>query len=64
MPKIKSHKAVTKRFRTTGSGLLVGRKMSVAHRARFKSKRAKQNAGNTLVVSNGHAKKLRKVVGK
>lgn len=64
MPKIKSHKSADKRFRTTGTGLLVGRKMSVAHRARFKSKRAKQNAGNMLVVSNGLAKKLRKVVGK
>lgn len=64
MPKIKSHKSAAKRFKTTGSGLLVGRKMSVAHRARFKSKRAKQNAGNTLVVAKGHAKKLRKVVGK
>lgn len=62
MPKIKSHKSIVKRFRTTGSGQLTGRKMSVAHRARFKSKRAKKIAGNTLLVIPALAKKLRKVI--
>ncbi len=62
MPKIKSHKTTTKRFRISGSGALVGRKMSVAHRARFKSKRSKRQKALTNTVEKSVAKKLRQVL--
>ncbi|MEX0594805.1 MAG: bL35 family ribosomal protein [Patescibacteria group bacterium] len=59
MPKIKTHKTTAKRFKVSGSNRLVGRKMSVAHRARFKSKRAKRQKGLTVVVETAVAKKLK-----
>ena len=62
MPKIKSHKTTTKRFRISGSGRLVGRKMSVAHRARFKSKRSKRQTALTNIVEKSIAKKLKQVL--
>jgi large subunit ribosomal protein L35 len=40
--KIKSHKATTKRFRLTGSGLLVRTKGGKSHLRRRTSKRAKR----------------------
>ena len=61
MPKIKTHKSLTKRIKPSGSGKLIARHMSVAHRARFKSKRAKQNKAGNFVVAKGAASKLRKM---
>ena len=57
MPKLKTHKASFKRMvRLSANGKLVMRKMSVAHRARFKSKRAKQfnqiYAGGDIMIKN------------
>jgi large subunit ribosomal protein L35 len=62
MPKLKTHKTTAKRFKVSGSGRLVGRKMSVAHRARFKSKRAKRQTGLTNIVEKAVAKKLKTVL--
>lgn len=65
MPKLKTHKSSQKRVvRVSGTGKLVLRKMSVAHRARFKSKRAKQNAGHNQVIVGTAAKKLIKLISK
>lgn len=62
MPKLKSHKASRKRIvRITATGKIMMRKMSVAHRARFKSKRAKQNSANNLEVTHATAKKLAQI---
>ena len=62
MPKIKIHKTTAKRFKLSGARHLVGRKMSVAHRARFKSKRAKRQTGLTITVEKTIAKKLRSIL--
>lgn len=62
MPKIKTHKTTAKRFKLSGARRLVGRKMSVAHRARFKSKRAKRQTSLTVIVEKNIAKKLRRVL--
>ena len=62
MPKIKTAKSVLKRIERTGSGALRVRKMSVAHRALFKSKRALQAVGKKYTLSNGIAKKIKKIV--
>jgi len=65
MPKLKTHKSSQKRIvRVSGTGKLVVRKMSVAHRARFKSKRAKQNSTHTQVIIGGAAKKLIKLISR
>ncbi len=64
MPKVKTHKSLTKRIKKTGSNKLIARHMSVAHRARFKSKRSKQNSLQNMIISAGVTKKLRKVVVK
>ncbi len=62
MPKLKTHKSSFKRMvRLSSNGKLVMRKMSVAHRARFKSKRAKQLSTQNIVVVGRTAKKLQKI---
>mgnify|MGYP001610667017 CR=1 FL=1 len=62
MPKLKTHKASFKRIvRLSGTGKLMMRKMSVAHRARFKSKRAKQLSTQNIAVTGKTAKKLIKM---
>lgn len=60
--KLKSHKSLLKRVEKTGSGKLRARKMSIAHRARFKSKRAKGEVDQKLVLSAGHHRKLKKII--
>lgn len=63
MPKLKSHKSLLKRVERTGTGQLRARKMSIAHRARFKSKRAKGMVDDKLILSAGIQKKLKKIIG-
>jgi len=59
MPKLKTHKSSFKRVaRLSGTGKLMMRKMSVAHRARFKSKRAKQLSTQNFVSTGLIAKKI------
>jgi large subunit ribosomal protein L35 len=41
MPKIKTHKSTSKRFRVTGSGKLMRTRLGKSHLRRKKSKRAK-----------------------
>lgn len=63
MPKQKTHKSLLKRVELTAQGKLRARKMSVAHRARFKSKRALNAVGHKQVLASGFAKKLKKTLG-
>ena len=63
MPKLKTKKSIKKRLRTSGSGLLLARHMSITHRARFKSKRAKRTSTKKVTILPAIAKKLRKVLG-
>lgn len=62
MPKIKTHKSTVKRIRVSGSGKLILRKMSITHRSRFKSKRAKANSTKVFAMIPEMAKKIRKVL--
>jgi len=48
--KLKTHKATSKRFRTTGSGLLVRSKGGKSHLRRKRSARAKGMLDQTVVV--------------
>jgi large subunit ribosomal protein L35 len=54
MPKIKTHKSTSKRFRRTkgGKGSLVRTKLGKSHLRRKKSKRSKRLFDKTLVVSS------------
>jgi ribosomal protein L35 len=63
MPKIKSHKSIIKRFRVSGGRLVIGRRLTIPHRARFKSKRARKLAGSAIVLGKTVTKKLQKVIG-
>lgn len=62
MPKIKSHKSLQKRIELTSTGKLRARKMSVAHRARFKSKRALNAVGHKQELAPGFFKKIKKII--
>ena len=63
MPKVKTNKSAVKRVaRVSGTGKVVMRKMSVAHRARFKSKRAKQLSTQKQVIGGGMAKKMKELI--
>lgn len=62
MPKIKTRKSIVKRFRLTGAGKLVAQKMTAQHRARFKSTRAKRQAGSSLTIKGKRNKKLARVI--
>jgi len=62
MPKIKTRKSIIKRLRLTGAGKLVAQKMTAQHRARFKSTRAKRQAGSAIVIKGRVGKKLARVI--
>ncbi len=50
--KLKTHKATAKRFKVTGTGLLLRSKGGKSHLRRRKSKRNKRMLAKMLVVSN------------
>ena len=63
MPKLKTHKGVAARFRTTGTGKIVRMKGHRSHLRRKKANRTKRLFGKTIPVSNSDAKMLRRVLG-
>ena len=57
MPKIKTHKATSKRFKYTGSGKLVRTKIGKSHLRRRASKRVKVLFDSMLEVQDSGTKK-------
>ena len=57
MPKIKTHKATSKRFKYTGSGKLMRTKIGKSHLRRRKSKRVKVLFDSMLEVQDSGTKK-------
>ena len=55
--KLKTHKATAKRFRVTGTGLVVRTKGGKSHLRRRTSKRNKRLLARMLVVENGKEKR-------
>ncbi len=51
--KLKTHKATAKRFKVTGTGLLLRSKGGKSHLRRRKSKRNKRMLAKMLIVENG-----------
>ena len=55
--KLKTHKATAKRFKVTGTGLLLRTKGGKSHLRRRTSKRNKRLLARMLVVENGKEKR-------
>ena len=62
MPKIKTHKSTSKRFRLTGTGKLTRTRLGKSHLRRKKSKRALTALSEMHVVTaKGQIKRVRKL---
>lgn len=57
MPKLKTHKATSKRFKYTGSGKLMRTKIGKSHLRRNKSKRVKRMFDEMIEVTSAGAKR-------
>ena len=57
MPKMKTHKSTSKRFKYTGSGKLMRTKIGKSHLRRKKSKRVKYLFDDMIEVTSPGAKK-------
>ncbi len=64
MPKIKTHKGASKRFKLTGSGKIVREKAFTNHILTKKSAKQKRRLGNNIVVSTADTKKVKRLLGK
>jgi len=64
MPKIKTHSAAKKRFKITGSGKIVQRKSGGGHLMEKKTAKRKRVYRSSQTVSPGHAKNIKKLLGK
>jgi large subunit ribosomal protein L35 len=64
MPKIKTHKGASKRFKITGSGKIVREKAFTSHILTKKNAKRKRRLGNDIVVSAADTKKVKRLLGK
>jgi large subunit ribosomal protein L35 len=63
MPKMKTHKSTSKRFKYTGSGKLMRTKIGKSHLRRKKNKRVKYLFDRTLEVKDaGSRKRVQKLI--
>lgn len=64
MPKIKTHKGASKRFKITGSGKIVREKAFTSHILTKKNAKRKRRLGDDIVVSAADTKKVKRLLGK
>jgi len=64
MPKIKTHKGASKRFKLTGSGKIVREKAYTSHILTKKNAKRKRRLGNDIEVSTADTKKVKRLLGK
>jgi large subunit ribosomal protein L35 len=62
VPKVKTHKGAAKRFQFSGSGKLMRTRHMKSHLRRNKSRRAKREFDEMLVVSPADAKRIARVL--
>jgi large subunit ribosomal protein L35 len=63
VPKIKTHKSTSKRFKYTGSGKLMRTKIGKSHLRRKKAKRVKRQFSTMLEVTDiGNRKRVQKLI--
>ncbi|HZS76730.1 MAG TPA: 50S ribosomal protein L35 [Ktedonobacteraceae bacterium] len=60
--KLKTHKAMAKRVRTTGSGKFVRRKVAISHLRRNKSYRSIRSADKTFPLATGDTRRLKRLL--
>jgi large subunit ribosomal protein L35 len=63
VPKMKTNKTASKRFKVTGTGKLRRRKARATHLRRRKSKRAKRELRRDVPVSQADKKRVRRILG-
>ena len=63
MPKMKSHKGTTKRFRVTGTGKIVRGKAFKSHILEKKSPKRKRNFRHETIVSPADVRVIKKGLG-
>jgi large subunit ribosomal protein L35 len=63
VPKMKTHKTTSKRFKITGRGKLRRRKARATHLRRRKSKRSKRELRQDVSVSPADEKRIRRLLG-
>ena len=63
MPKMKTHKAAAKRYRITGSGRIVRRKMNRGHLLAKKSGARKRELGIDTVVDSALIRNVERMLG-
>lgn len=62
MPKVKTHKGASKRFQFSGTGKLMRTRHMKSHLRRKKSRRAKQEFDEMLVVAPAYQKRIARVI--
>ncbi len=62
MPKIRTHKGAQDRFKVTGTGKLMRRKIGLSHLRMHKSKRTLRAYHGVQPVSPGYAKRMKKLL--
>jgi len=62
MPKMKTNKAVSKRFRVTGTGKLKRMKCNAAHILEKKSPKRKRNLRHATLVDSTMEKRMKRVL--
>ena len=63
MPKLKSHRGASKRFKRTGTGKVVRRRAFARHNLTKKSAGRKRKLGTEAVVEGAEAKRLVRMLG-
>ena len=63
MPKIKTRRSATKRFKVTGTGRLLRKSTMRAHKLEKKSSKRKRAFGRDFEVKPGDTKSVKKMLG-
>jgi large subunit ribosomal protein L35 len=62
MPKLKTHKGASKRFKKTGTGKVKRGKAYLRHILTSKSKKRKRKLGTATLVSHGDLRKVLRMI--
>ncbi len=63
MPKMKTHRAAAKRFRTTATGKLKRRKANKSHILAKKSRKRKRGLRQSTLVAASDVKRVKRMLG-
>lgn len=64
MPKMKTHKGASKRFKRTGTGKVMHKKAGMRHIQRSKTKRRKRRLNIPAVLTKTNAKRVDRIMPK